>query len=504
MPTSTRFATITAQAALLILTLAAPHASAAAQPDAPDAAACLARPTVTCSVDLALAASAGSGQDEDYDRARLVIAVAQRIKDIAARKAYLDGVTGRFFADGSLGRRLVGDKRRVADIAAAIVARDNATADRLLGETQANFQRWWKTLGAVMSALADAGKPDLAVATEAKYHRAVNVNLSDALGRNLGHEVWNTQQQLARALVRCACGPDPLAMVLALPRQKDRLRLAATLYARRHDLKDLKSFLTHEFGKLGAVKDETQRQWVGYAFGLLLQELPPRDIPAAVRAAPHWLTADDFVRQAESGMSTDQNIYSAVLVRVIKTGDRRAVAAIAKLRPRGDTIWLESTEIDKPDAAMKVENALPKPERERLRALIVKSMLGHGDVRKGMKLAMKGPIRQTWRMRQLEPEDEAAFEDAVLTPLLTRGAFDLAEDAIKGMRDAESRKAMQEEIDDARKKRASQAAPMDAAAILAARWAAYQQSKKDSKSGEAFLDSVRDLLAKQPDAFPLK
>lgn len=492
---------VAAQAAILIV--AALCGPATAQPATPDAAACVAHPTLTCSVDLALATSAGNTGD-DYDRGRLVINAAQQIKDLASRKTYLDRVTARFFAEGSLGRKLIDDKRRVAAVAAAIMAGDSATADRLLGETQDHFQQWWKTLGEVINILADAGKPDLAVATEAKYHHIYDVDLSDALGRKLGKEVWNTQQLLARALVDCGCGPEPLPMVLALPRQKDRLDLAAALYARRHDLKDMKSLLTHEFGKLAAVKDETQRRWIGYAFGLLLQKLPAHDIPAAVRAAPRWLTADDFQRPAENGMPPQDNIYSAVLVRAINAGDRRAVAAIAKLRPRGDTIWLESSEIDKPDAALKVEKALPKPERERLRALIVKAMLAHGDVRKGMKLAMSGPIRQTWRIRELEPEDEAAFDDAVLTPLLTRGAFDAAADAIKGMRDTESRKAMQAEIDEAKKKRASQSPPPSAAAILAARWADYQRSKKDSKSKEAFLYAVRDLLADQPNVFPFK
>lgn len=503
MPILPRFAAIAAQATVLALAVATQCASAAAPADAPDAAACLARPTITCSVDLALAVSTGSDQNEDYDRARLAIAVAEQFKDIAARKAYLDRVAVRFFPDGSLGRGMVGDKRRVAAMAAAIMAGDSATADRLLGETQDHFQQWWKILGEVISTLAEAGKPDLAVATEAKYHHTYNVDLSDALGRNLGSEVWSTQQLLARALVGCACGPDPLPMVLALPRQKDRLDLAAVLYARRHDLKSLTSFLTHEFGKLRAVKDETQRQWVGYAFGLLLQELPPRDIPAAVRAAPRWLTADDFVRQAQSGMSTDHNIYGAVLARVINTGDRRAVAAVARLRPRGNTVWLEEAEIDHPDVAAKVAGALPKAERERLRALIVKALLARGDARKGLKLAMKGAMGRLWRQRSLEPEDDAAFDDFVLTPLLARGAFDLAEDAVKVLGDPGSLQAAQEEIDDAKKKRAA-GPPPGAAAILAARWTDYRQSKKDSKSGRDFLNSVRDLLDRQPDAFPLK
>ena len=115
---------------------------------------------------------------------------AQRIKDLGARKAYLDRIAARFFTHATTGQKRLDHERRVTGIAAAIIAGDGATAGRLLGEVQGNFQRWWETFAAVIDTLAESGKPDLAIATEAKYHRAVNVNLQDALGRRLGTEVW--------------------------------------------------------------------------------------------------------------------------------------------------------------------------------------------------------------------------------------------------------------------------------------------------------------------------
>ncbi len=367
-------ATITATHAAFFWTIVAamaPSAPAAAQTSlAPE---CLARPTVTCSVDLALTASAGS--HEDYERARLVMNTAHRMKDLGARKAYLDRTAARFFTDATIGQKLLDRERRVTGVAAAIVAGDDATADNMLGEVESNFQRWWETLAAVLDTLAQAGKPGLAVATEAKHHRTVNISLHDALGRKLANEVWDTRQPLARALVRCACGPDPLPTVLALPKQSDRVDLAAVLYARRHDLNSFAAFLAREFGKLGNVKDKTQRNWIGYAFGLMLRDLPVRDIPAALRKAPSWLTAEKFERPVAIGMAADVNIYGGVLGRAVEAGDRAAVVAIVKLRPHGDTNWLSDTRIEAGDAAGKVVAVLPKPEREYLRLLRIRFKL---------------------------------------------------------------------------------------------------------------------------------
>ena len=111
---------------------------------------------------MALTASAGSG--EDYERARLVVNAAQRIKDLGARKAYLDRIAARFFTHATTGQKRLDHERRVTGIAAAIIAGDGATAGRLLGEIQGNFQRWWETFAAVIDTLAEAGKPDLAIA----------------------------------------------------------------------------------------------------------------------------------------------------------------------------------------------------------------------------------------------------------------------------------------------------------------------------------------------------
>ena len=475
------------------MTLAVP---AAAQTS--PAAACLSRPTVTCSVDLALTASAGIG--EDYERARLVVNAAKRMKDLGARKAYLDRTAARFFTHATTGQKRLDRERRVTGITAAIVAGDDATAGRLLGEVQDNFQRWWQTLSAVIDTLAEAGKPGLAVATEAKYHRAVNVNLQDALGRKLGNEVWDTRQPLAHALVQCGCGPDPLPMVLALPKQSDRVGLASILYARRHDVDGLAAFLTREFGKLGHVKDKTQRNWIGYAFGLMLRKLPVRDIPAALRKAPHWLTADNFERP--NSVSADANIYGAVLARAAVAGDRAAVVAIVKLRPHGDTVWLPNYGVEPGAAAEKVMNVLPKPERERLRLLRIRFLLAHGDPRKGLAAAMKSPAARAWRERELDPEDSAEFEVTVLSPLLARGAFDVAEDAAKHLRDTGEREDAQATIANAKK--AAGAAPKTAAATLTAQWDAYQKTKTDPKAGRTLLFAVRDLLKAQPNAFPVE
>ena len=496
----TRSAAIAVQTTILILA-AAPWCGAAAAPaEARDAAACLAHPTVTCSVDLALAASAGAGEDEDYDRYELVMMAVEPVKDIEARKAFLDRVSGRYFAEGSLGRRLVGDERRVADIAAAIVAGDNATADRVLNDGKPKFQFWWKRLKEVINTLAAGGKPDLAVATEAKYRRTVDVNLSDALGRDLGKEVWSTQQLLARALVDCTCGPDPLPMVLALPRQDDRRELAAVLYARRHDLKGLTSFLTREFGRLAAVKDERERKWIGYAFGLMLQTIPLRDVPAVVRAAPGWLTARNFDAPSVHSTAIGSNSYSPALGRAINAGNRPAVAAIVKLWPHGEIDWLSEGKIENFEAAMKVADLVPKGNRALLRRLAVAYMIAHGDARKGVKEYLKGPNGPTYRKRDVDEDDVIGFEDDVVTPLLARGDLDLAEDFVKGLRDPDAREQLQVDIDGAKKERAG--APTTYAAALATQWRYYQQSKKDAKAGESFLYGVRDLLMAHPHALP--
>lgn len=482
--------------ALLIATMAPPPPAAA---QIPDAATCLARPTVTCSIDLALTASAAS--HEDYERARLAVRTGKRLNDLAARKAWLDGMAARFFTGATTGQAMLGRERRVTDIAAAVAAGDTATADRLLEETNSRFQRWWDTLTAVVGALAEAGKPDLAITFEAAHRRAVTVNKTDALGRKLGNEVWDTRQPLARALVRCACGPDPLPLVLALPKQSDRVGLAAVLYARRHDADGLHALLTREFGTLADIKDKTQRNWTGYGFGLLLRALPVRDIPAALRKAPPWLAAGNFKRPAEFGMPGNANIYGDVLVRAVEAGDRKAVAALVKLRPRGDTVWLSGTRIASFDATAGVGDALPAPERNHLRMQWIRAVLAQGDARKGVNEAMKMPPARGWLKPALDNEDVAEFEETVLAPLLARGAFDVAEDAVKRLRDGEARKALQDSIAAAKAKRAS-TTPKDAAATLAARWETYQRTKTERDAGRAFLFAVRDLLAAQPDALP--
>ena len=475
------------------MTLAAP---AAAQTS--PAAACLSRPTVTCSVDLALTASAGSGEDDE--RARLVISAAQRMKDLGARRAYLDRIAARFFTNATPRQTLLERERRVTGIAAAIVAGDNATADRSFGEIQGNFQSWSQSFAAVIDALAEGGHPGLAVATEAKYHRAVNLSLQDALGRKLGNEVWDTRQPLAQALVQCGCGPDPLPTVLALPEQSDRVGLAIVLYARRHDVDGLAAFLTREFGKLGHVRDKTRRNWIGYGFGLMLRDLPVHNIPAALRKAPAWLTAANF--QRPNSVSADANIYGSVLARAVVAGDRAAVVAIVKLRPHDDTVWLPNYGIEAGTAAEKIMNDLPKPERERLRLLRIRFLLAHGDPRMGLAAAMKAPAAQAWRGRELDPEDSAEFEVTVLSPLLARGAFDVAEDAVKRLRDAGEREDAQATIANAKK--AASTAPRTAAAILAAKWDAYQKTKTDPQAGRTLLFAVRDFLAAQPDTFPVE
>jgi hypothetical protein len=349
-----------------------------------------------------------------------------------------------------------------------------------------------------------AGKPDLAVATEARHHRQADVSRSDALGRKLGNEVWTTQEPLARALVDCACGPDPLPMVLALPNQDDRLDLAALLYARRHDMQSLTSLLTREFGDLARIKDKTQRRRIGYAFGLMLRELPLSDVPQALRARPAWLTADDFEQPAESGMSAPRNFYGAVLARAVAAGDRAAVSAIVKLRPRGNTVWLSGATIDSLDAAARVAPVLPKPERDHLRVLTIKFMIAHGDARKGVQEAMKSPMARGWRKSRVNEEDAAAFEETVLEPLLARGEFDVADAAMRRLRDRDTRAAMQETIASARTAGATGAKTKDAATILAARWSAYQKAKAEAGAGRDFLFAVRDLMAAQPNAFPFE
>jgi hypothetical protein len=488
-----------AVAALLIAVAAMPQTSARAQSAASDA--CLARPTVTCSVDLALTASAAS--HEDYERARLVLQTGERLKDLAARKLWLDRMA-RFFNDATTGQAMLDRARRVTDIATAIVAGDTATADRLLGETNTGFQRWWDTLAAVLRTLTEAGKPDLAVAFEAAHRRTVSVSKTDALGRQLGKEVWDTRQPLARALVRCACGPDPLPLALALPKQNDRVGLGLVLHARRHDVDGLHALLTREFGQLANIKDRTQRDWIGYGFGLLMRELPARDIPAALRKAPAWLTAEYFERPADFGMPGPANLYGRVLARAVEAGDRKAVTALVRLRPRGDTVWLLGATIAPLDAAAKVADLLPKPERDHLHMLKIGAMLARGDAREGVKAAMKTPAARRWLKPELDNEDAAAFEEIVLAPLLARGAFDVAEDAVGQLHDAEARKAMQESIAAAKTEQASGTGPKTAAAILSTRWDAYQKAKGDPAAGRAFLFAVRDLIAAQPDALPFE
>lgn len=108
---------------------------------------------------------------------------------------------------------------------------------------------------------------------------------------------------------------------------------------------------------------------------------------------------------------------------------------------------------------------------------------------------------------EIDNEDVAEFEDTVLVPLLARGAFDVAEDAVKRLRDREARKALQESIAAAKAERAnttSKDTAQDAAAILAARWKTYQASKAAREAGRSFLYAVRDLLAAQPDALPFE
>ncbi|HEU5016538.1 MAG TPA: hypothetical protein VFT69_01050 [Pseudolabrys sp.] len=477
-------------------------AEAGAASDISDAAACLTHPTLTCAADLALAVSTGS--HNNYERAQLVVRTGERLKDLAARKAYLDRVAARFFAGASTGRDLLDRERRVTDIAAAIMAGDDTRAARRLGEVEDHFQRWWETLADVMHVLANAGRPDLADATETRFHRVVNVNITDALGRKLGSGVRDTRAPLARALVSCSCGRDPLPMIPTLHRQQVRLDLAPILYARRHDVEGLTSFLTREFGSLAKVKDKRQRQWVGYSFGLMLLELPLRDIPAALRKRPAWLTADNFERPG-SGMQINSNIYGDVLARAVKTGDRAAVAALVKLRRRGDIVWLSDMKIESPGSA-RADDLLPKPERDHVRVLRAKFTLAHGDAHKGLAEAMHTSIARIWRNPHTNVEEGHDFEENVLEPLLTRGAFDVAEEAVSRLRDPDLREALRGMIATARTN-AANSAPKDAASKLAALWKTYQQAKTDPKAdprpGQTFLFAVRDLIAAQPDAFPL-
>jgi hypothetical protein len=356
-----------------------------------------------------------------------------------------------------------------------------------------------------MDVLANAGRPDLADATETKFHRVVNVNLRDAFGRKLGSGVRDTRAPLARALVDCACGRDPLPMILTLHRQQVRLDLAPILYSRRHDVEGLKTFLKGEFGSLAKIKDKRQRQWVGYSFGLMLLELPLRDIPAALRKGPTWLTAEYFQRPADNGMPPDANIYGDVLARAVTAGDRAAVATLLKLRPRSDTTWLSEIKIEAPGST-KADDLLPKSERESVQMARMQFVLAHGDPHKGVAELMQSWVASDWLKPKIGDYDFTSFEDLVLTPLFARGAFDVAEEAASHLRDPAFRKDVQEII--AKARRDAAAAPKDAASKLAAFWNAYQQAKDDPKAdphpGWAFLSHVDHLITAQPDAFPLQ
>lgn len=472
-----------------------------------DVDACLARPTVTCSVDLALSASAAS--HEDYERTRLALRASQRIADLGARKAYIDRMAARFFATGSDSEKYLASDRRALAIAAAMAAGDAATADRLLAEIQDNFQHWWTALGAAIDMLAGAGKPELAAALEASHRRAVTVNRSDALGRNLGSEIWSTQQPLALALVRCACGPDPLAMALALPKLSDRIGLAAILYARRHDLDGMTALLSREFGDLAKITDKTQRQWIGHAFGAMLNAATAQDVVAILKTSPGWLTADDFERPADFGMPGPGNIYGDALARAVQTGDRAAIAATLKLRPRGDTVWLAETAVDRLDATAldaiaNTDDLLPKPERDHLQLLRINRMLASGDARKGADQFLKTATGRLWRKARLDAEDAAEIEAGLLAPLLARGAYDVAQDTVKKLRAADARSSLLDTIAAAKRDAGTRAAPADIRAKLAASWRSYQAASADPAAGRAFLFAVRDLIAAQPAGFPFE
>ena len=193
----------------------------------------------------------------------------------------------------------------------------------------------------------------------------------------------------------------------------------------------------------------------------MLRKLPVRDIPAALRKAPHWLTADNFERP--NSVSADANIYGSVLARAVVAGDRAAVVAIVKLRPHGDTVWLPNYGVEPGAAAEKIMNLLPKPERERLHLLRIRFQLSHGDPRKGLAAAMKSPAARAWRggtsIPRIRPNSSARA-----LPLLAHDAFDVAEDAVKHLRDTGEREDAQATIANA--KNAAGTAPKTAAAIF--------------------------------------
>jgi hypothetical protein len=120
---------------------------------------------------------------------------------------------------------------------------------------------------------------------------------------------------------------------------------------------------------------------------------------------------------------------------------------------------------------------------------------------------MQTPLARVWRKPHPDSEEGHDFEYYVLEPLLTRGAFDGAEEAASRVRDPDLRKSTKERIAAARAEAAS-SAPKDAASKLAALWKTYEQAKTDPKAdphpGSTFLFAVRDLIAAQPDAFPFE
>lgn len=492
MPMRKQMATIVAPSAILILIATAWNQSAA-QEVPPDAEACLARPTVTCSVELALEASADS--HEDHERAELVVDTAYQLHDIGARKAYLDRAAARFFSDSSPADFYLDRERRVIDIVVAAVTGDDETVESRLNEIEDNFRLWWLTMADVIDMLARTGRPELAIAIEAKYHFADTVSLKDGLGRGLGRKILTTQGLLAGSLVRCDCGPDPLSMVLALPSRGDRLGKGHVLYARRHDVEGLMKLLTSELGDLEGIEDETQREWVGHAFGLMARELPLRDVPAFLQMRPTWLTVQDF-------RGSD---YGSALARAVDAGDRDAVAALVELQARDDIVWLSAGAVSAPDAAAKVADLLPKLERDNLLLMRTKLLIERGDARKAVDELMNSSAADVWREPELDPGDDAAFDVFVLEPLLAHGAFDVAEEATRYLGEKDAREGKLERIATAREEQADGVEPKGAAAMLAEHWNAYRQTEETTPDpGQMFLFAVRDLLHSQPDAFPFE
>lgn len=494
MPVSKQVTAIVALATVLGVGVTA-WCGATAREIAPQAEACLARPTVTCAVELALTVSADSV--DDHSRAQLLVNTAYRLQDIGARKAYLDEAVPRFFSAFSSAGNYLDRERRVIDIAAAIIAGDEAGTNRLLGELQ-HFQQRWETLGDVIDVLAEIGRPDLAVALEARYRSTETVDLTDALGRDLGQRVLSTQQLLASSLVRCDCGPDPLPMVLGLPRQADRLDNAPLLYARRHDIDGLVSFLTREFGNLAEIEDERQREQVGYGIGLMLRNAPVGDIPAILRNAPPWLTALHF--QSSGGT----NIYGDGLARAIDAGDRAAVAALVGLRAGDGIVWLSGMTLGSPGGAANVSDLLPEPERDHLWLLTTQYKLGHGDPGRELAEAMQSPGADAWRKPGLYDgmfdDERFKFEFFVLEPLLARGAFDVAEEALHHLQNEGWRDALLAYIAVVREEGATRSA----AEMLADHWNTYRQAEAPSEAGRSFFFAVRDLVSSHPDALPLE